>query len=136
MSVRMTEESHHVGQIEDFPDGGCRILELDGESIGIYRRGRDFYALRNVCPHMFAPLCRGTVGGTMLPSAPNEFTYGLDGYVARCPRHGWEFDIRTGETVFGIDKRRRARTFSVTVDSDDVVVELRRPQRSAQAASA
>ena len=62
-------------------------------------------------------------------------TDGLDGYVARCPRHGWEFDIRTGETLFGIDKRRRARTFHVSVDSDDVVVELRRAQRNPDQAS-
>jgi nitrite reductase/ring-hydroxylating ferredoxin subunit len=116
--------AHRVGHVDDFPEGECRIVEVEGQSIGVYRAGGELYALRNVCPHRLAPLCRGIFGGTMLPSDPDEFSYGMEGYVARCPRHGWEFDIRTGEALFGIDGRR-ARTYPVTVEGQDVLIALR-----------
>ncbi|MEA2445410.1 MAG: hypothetical protein QOJ12_2702 [Thermoleophilales bacterium] len=114
---------HHVGRLADFPDGDMRILDLSGRSIGVYRRGDDLYGILNVCPHRAAPVCRGEIGGTMLPSRPGELEYGMDGLVLRCPWHGWEFDVRSGECLFDVDSRR-LKTFAVRVSGDDVYCDV------------
>lgn len=114
---------HRVGRLAEFPDGDVRIVDVAGRSVGIYRRGADLFGVLNVCPHRGAPICRGVVGGTMLPSEPGELHYGLEGWVLRCPWHGWEFDIRSGESVCRVD-RRRVRTVPVQVVGRDVYCEV------------
>lgn len=90
-----------VGRIEDFPVGMFKIVEVKGREIGVYRAtdGR-WFAARNLCPHRGAPLCRGRVGVTMLPSEPGEFVVGLDQEVVRCPWHAMEFSLVTGKSLF------------------------------------
>jgi len=114
-----------LGPVEEFPEGSCRIFDIDGLSIGVYNVEGTFYAVRNLCPHQLVPICAGLRKGTMVPSAPGEFVYDLDGLVIRCPRHGWEFDIRSGEPLFGIDHRKLG-VFPVEIDDGQVVVTLRR----------
>jgi nitrite reductase (NADH) small subunit len=113
-----------LGRLNDHPDGVMRIVEAAGRSIGVYRRGDELFAVQNLCPHQLAPVCAGSVGGTMLPSAPGELVYGLEGYVLRCPAHGWEFDVRTGETLFGVD-RRRLLTFPVRIEDGEASIVVR-----------
>ncbi len=113
-----------LGKVEDFADGKITIREVDGQSIGVFRRDDSFSAMLNICPHRAAPVCRGMLGGTMLPSAPGEYVYGLDGLVLRCPWHGWEFDVRTGESVGPVDKRNLTM-LSVSVEGDEVYVDVK-----------
>ena len=121
-----------VGQLSDFPDGRIRILDVAGKSIGFYRRGREVYGVLNVCPHRAAPICRGEVRGTMLPCAPGEpLQYGLKGWVLRCPWHGWEYDIRSGQSVAGVDPRR-LKTFPVRLKGDDVYCDVRQATKATE----
>lgn len=60
----------------------------------------------------------------MLPSDPGELVYGLDGRVLRCPWHGWEFDVRTGESIGPVDQRDLAMFF-VEVESGEVYADVR-----------
>lgn len=115
---------YDVGSIDDFPQGQCRILDVGKRSVGVYRLGARFYALLNYCPHHGAPICLGKLSGTMLPSAPGEYEYGLDGTVLRCPWHGWEFDIDSGRCLFGVD-RARLKTYPVKVVSGRVTIEAK-----------
>ncbi len=115
---------HRVGHISEIPDREALIVTVNGRSIGVFNVDGRLYAVKNVCPHKQAPLCRGTVGGTMLPSKPGEFEFGLEGRVLKCPWHGWEFDLATGECLFGISGRRVA-TYPVEVQDDQVFVEMR-----------
>lgn len=121
----MDKERIVLGDTADFPHGQITLVEAGGRSLGIYHKNGEWYALQNLCPHALGPICRGRLGGTMLPSGPGEFEYGLEGYVLRCPWHSWEFDVRTGEALFGID-RRKVATFPVTVEEGKVVVAMRR----------
>jgi nitrite reductase/ring-hydroxylating ferredoxin subunit len=119
-----------VGSVEEFPPSKLpRILEVGGRSIGVYNVDGTFYAVQNVCPHALGPICRGTFGGTFLPSEPGEWTAGLEDRVIRCPRHRFEFDITTGESVMGVVKQRLV-TFPVTVERGEVRVTMR-PRPSA-----
>ena len=113
-----------VGRVEDFPPGSHPIVDVGGRSLGIYNVDGALYAVQNLCPHALAPICMAPVTGTYLPSAPGEFVYGLEGRVLRCTWHGWEYDIRTGEALFGTERRRLA-TFPVTVEAGQVFVTMR-----------
>src|SRR2546423_14812770 len=95
---------HGVGSLDEFPLNQVRIFEVARRSIGVVRTPDGVYAIRNLCPHQAAPICKGHFGGTMLPSGleSGDLQYGLEHRVIRCPWHLWEFDVVTGEALFGI----------------------------------
>lgn len=106
---------HIVCKVSELPPGDRKIVEVGRRSIGVFNVNGDFYAIRNQCPHQAAPLCRGTITGTTLPSQPGEYIWARDGEIIRCPWHGWEFDITTGRSVFNPHKLR-VKTYEVTVE--------------------
>lgn len=111
----LAQKSVDLGPVEDFPEGQFRMVQVGRREIGILRsRNGCVYAIANVCPHRGAPLCKGGVGGTLLPSEPGDLVYGLNDEVVRCPWHGYEFSLATGECLF-IGLRLRARTYHVEV---------------------
>jgi nitrite reductase (NADH) small subunit len=111
---------HYVGDAGEIPVGTHKIVELAGRSIGVYNVKGEFYAIHNYCPHEGAPLCRGNVCGTTLESGVYEFIYGRDQEIVRCPWHGWEFDIKTGKSLFS--DKTRARSYKTRVDEGKVGV--------------
>lgn len=112
-----------VCAVDDLPPGSRRIVDVEGRSIGVFNVGGELFAVRNTCPHQGAKLCLGTVSGTMLPSNPYEYRYGRDSRVLRCPWHGWEFDLETGEKLFDEATRARVKTYPASVDGDVVVID-------------
>lgn len=129
----MAKSRHEICAAQALPPGERTIVEIGRRSIGIFNVKGALYAIKNTCPHQGAELCRGTLGGTMLPSAgPGEYNYAMDGQVLRCPWHFWEFDITTGEMIF-VPEPMRVKTYDVAVEKptleryevgveDDVVV--------------
>ena len=113
---------HLVGRASELPPGQRKIVEVEGRSIGIFNVHGRFYALRNRCPHQAAPLCLGAIKGMTLPGKPGEYVWARDGEILRCPWHGWEFDIATGRSIFN-PHRTRVKTYAVTVEPDDAVVD-------------
>lgn len=113
---------HKICPAAELPPGTSRIVNLERRSIGVFNVDGHLYALRNACPHQGGPLCLGSVGGTMLPSAPQSYEYGLEGRVIRCPWHGWEFDLTTGRSPFG-SQEERVRTYPVAVEDGQIVVD-------------
>lgn len=110
-----------IGALSDFPVGEMTIVDVAGIEVGVYHASDgSLRAVRNVCPHYAAPICRGTVSGTMVPSAPGTFEYGRDEQVLRCPWHGFEYDLSTGDPLYNAT-RGRLRTYDVTVRTDDRV---------------
>lgn len=91
--------SRHLAHVADVPPAGEGALRCtaDGVDIGLFRVGEQLVAWRDVCPHEAAPVCRGKVTGTRLESSVMEYRYGRAQEILRCPWHGWEFDLLTGE---------------------------------------
>jgi nitrite reductase/ring-hydroxylating ferredoxin subunit len=110
-----------VGPVEELRREGCRVVEAEGRRIAVLSVDDRFFALRDRCPHKGASLCLGTVSGTFLPSAPQEYRYGKDNMVLRCPWHGWEFDLETGQSLLQPDDVA-VRVYRVTVDSGTVIL--------------
>jgi len=106
---------HVVGKVSEVNPGERRIVEADGRSIGVFNVDGAFFALRNSCPHQAAPLCLGAIKGMTMPSKPGEYIWARDGEILRCPWHGWEFDIKTGRSIFN-PHRMRVKAYDVTVE--------------------
>ncbi len=104
-----------ICRVGDLLPGERKVVEVERRSIGVFNVHGEYYALRNLCPHQGAPLCRGIITGTNLPSQPGEYIWERDGEILRCPWHGWEFDITSGRSVFN-PHRLRVRTYAVTVE--------------------
>jgi nitrite reductase (NADH) small subunit len=111
-----TQHKFIVALVSEIPPGGRKILEVAGRSIGVFNVNGTFYALKNVCPHQFAPLCEGKIMGTTLPSAPGEYIYGRQGEIIRCPWHGWEFDLTNGKSIFN-PHRCRVKAYEVNLET-------------------
>jgi len=115
---------HKVGRLDDLPENEGLTLDIGGRPIGIFKVDSKVYAVKNLCPHKRAPLARGTLEGTMLPTpCAGEYQYGMASQVLRCPWHGWEFDIQTGECLFGVSDSR-IKTYPVSIREGDVYVEV------------
>ena len=113
-----------IGSVDDFEAGRPRRVDAGGRALTVVRRGRRFFALRDICPHQGAPLSAGKVDGTALPCRPGEeISYGRVGEILTCPWHGWQFDLATGRALIEPD-RFRVRVYPVRVVCGRVVVEM------------
>lgn len=79
----MTE--HRVARLADIPGDRGLIVTINKVDIGLFVIKGEVVAWRNVCPHQAAPVCRGTVAGTNLPSAVHTYRPGRDGEILQCP---------------------------------------------------
>lgn len=107
-----------VGRADEVPVGERKIVDVGGRSIGVFNVGGEYYALLNRCPHQGAPLCRGRITGTALPSEVGEYRWAREGEILRCPWHGWEVDITNGRSIFN-PHRVRVRTYEVAVEGPE-----------------
>jgi nitrite reductase (NADH) small subunit len=122
--LRPTRERVRVCRAEELPPGERRLATIAGTEVGVFNLGDRFVAYRNLCPHQGAPVCLGRVGGTTLPSAPGEYVFGRHGRILHCPWHGWQFDLETGEALFG--HRVRLAPVEVELADDSIVVSIER----------
>jgi len=118
----MTE--HRVAQLSDIPADRALIVKVNATEIGLFRVDGEVVAWRNSCPHEAAPVCRGTVAGTNLPSPVHTYIPGRDGEILQCPWHGWEFDLLTGEHL-AAGSTARLKQFPVDVRNGEVYVTTR-----------
>lgn len=112
---------HPVGPVAELRREGCRVVEVEGRYVAVVSVGERFYALHDRCPHRGASMSQGTVDGTFVAAAPQEFVYGQHDEVIRCPWHGWEFSLDSGRSLLQPD-RVGVKVYRVTVDDDMVVV--------------
>jgi nitrite reductase/ring-hydroxylating ferredoxin subunit/alkylhydroperoxidase/carboxymuconolactone decarboxylase family protein YurZ len=74
---------HTVAAADAVPDGEVSYYDCDGRSLFVYREGAEYRIYDSRCPHQV----------TNIPHLA------LEGKELTCPKHGWAFDVRTGECV-------------------------------------
>ena len=124
MTAATEMAEHFLGSLDSFPDRQIVPVSVKGRTIGVVRSGEGVFAFANRCPHHGAPMCSGRISGTMLPSDPDEFHFGLDGLVVKCPWHAYEFNVQSGEPIGGI-MRARLPTFATVVRNNNVYCLMR-----------
>jgi nitrite reductase/ring-hydroxylating ferredoxin subunit len=112
------ERDFVVCKVSELPPGTHKIVQAGKRSIGVYNIKGEFYAIRNLCPHQLAPLCMGKVTGYCEPGPVGVYNWVREGEIVRCPWHAWEFDIKTGRSIFN-PHRVKTGTFQVTVESPE-----------------
>lgn len=105
-----------VGTVDEIPVGGKKVVEVAGRKVGVFNVNGEYFALLSRCPHQAGPLCEGRQYGLLVASVPGEYEYSRPGEFLRCPWHGWEFDVRTGQSWFDPAKTR-VRQYEVNVQS-------------------
>ncbi len=134
---------HVVCAVGDIKAGEKKLVTVKGREIGIFNVNGEFFALANRCPHAGGPMCEGRVVALVEPGKPGEYRLTRRNEFVRCPWHGWEFDIRTGQSwcdpatlkvrKFNVSVEPGqelvkgpyvAETFPVTIEQDYVVIDL------------
>jgi nitrite reductase/ring-hydroxylating ferredoxin subunit len=103
-----------VGPVESMPPGTRHRAEVDGRGIAIFNVDGTFYALRDVCPHQGARLSDGIIVGEVTADCPGEYQFDPGRHV-RCPWHGWEYDLATGQSSYD-PENDRVRAYDVSVE--------------------
>jgi nitrite reductase (NADH) small subunit len=94
-----------VASVDEIPIGQCKVVEIQGRSIGVFNVNGEFFAVRNICPHQGAPLCKGKIVGIHeCGDHIDNVRLIREGEFIRCPWHGWEFDIKTGKSIIDPQK--------------------------------
>lgn len=81
------------------------------------------HALRDICPHKGPHLSDGMMDKNCQGATSGEYLFDCNTEVLRCPWHSWEFDIRTGKSLFDPEKVR-VKTYPVAVEDGRIYVEL------------
>lgn len=112
---------HVVASVAEVPPRTNKLVIAKDREIGIFNVAGTFYALANRCPHKGGPLCRGRITGLTLSSGPGDYRVIRNGEFLRCPWHGWEFEIATGQSYCD-PKTMRIRQFEVAVAPGEELV--------------
>ena len=109
MTAVASDRRVRAASLAELRAAGRQVVHLDGHVVCLFAEGEEVYAVDNRCPHMGFPLHRGSV---------------CDG-ILTCHWHHARFDLATGGTFdqFADELRR----FPVSVEGDDVLVDLSPP---------
>lgn len=92
----------------ELKQGAITRIEVEGIPLCVARLDSgEVYAISDLCSHENIDLSDGD----------------LQGFEVECPAHGSRFDVRTG-AVSGLPAEEPVAAYQVTVDGDDVYVEI------------
>lgn len=96
-----------VATIDELAINEVKVVEVNDRRLAITHTKKGFYAVDDICTHDQGPLGEGT----------------LDGYAIECPRHGAQFDVRTGKAL-RFPAVAPINTYAVRVIGEDVQVHV------------
>lgn len=67
----------------ELPNGERLFIEIEGRSLVIFNIAGQYFSIADICSHDNGPVGEGD----------------LEGFNVVCPRHGGEFDVRSGKAV-------------------------------------
>ena len=98
-----------VAPLAEFPPGSTRIVTVGWTSIGVYNCNGKLYAIEDRCSHDDGPVCLGV--------------WDAEECTVTCPRHGAQFDLRTGKAL-SLPAYLPVRTFPVRVEDGTIKIDL------------
>jgi 3-phenylpropionate/trans-cinnamate dioxygenase ferredoxin component len=99
----------NVCPADELPPGRMKIVNAGPVTVGVYNVDGAYFAIEDRCSHDDGPLCEGD--------------WDPDEGVVVCPRHGANFDIRTGEPLT-LPAYEPVETFPVRVADGMIRVEV------------
>lgn len=115
-----------VAQLGALPEGKLISAQAGRLKLVLIRREDAIEAISSRCPHQGADLSEGLLTGHVDGAAPGCLTLDASRFILRCPWHGFEFDVETGETLAAPPEHRRLRLrrYAVRVVDDTVEVDV------------
>lgn len=95
-----------VCTLDELPAGAVRRVVVGGVPVALFNLGGEILAIDDTCSHALASLSEGY----------------LDDDKIECPKHGSQFDVRTGDAL-SLPATRPVAKHSVTVKDDEIYVE-------------
>jgi 3-phenylpropionate/trans-cinnamate dioxygenase ferredoxin subunit len=139
----MSPKRHVVAKVDEVKPGTSRLVNAAGRNIALFNVNGTFHALADRCPHEAGSLCKGRIIGLAESDEPGKYRLTRIGEFVKCPWHGWEFEIATGQSYCDPTNTRVrtfeakvepgaslikgpyvAETFPVSVEEDYVIVEI------------
>ncbi len=112
---------HIVATVDEIAPGTSKVVTVNGREVGVFNIGGEFFALLNRCPHMAADLCKGAIVPLVQSNGVGDYQLHRHGEFIRCPWHGWEFEIRSGQSYCD-PRRTKIRKFDVKVEPGEELV--------------
>jgi nitrite reductase/ring-hydroxylating ferredoxin subunit len=141
--VQRKVNRHVVATVDELPPGSRKLVTVKGRQVAIFNVSGEYFGIFNLCPHQGGSLCQGALLGLTTSDEPGTYKLSRKGEMLRCPWHGWEFDVRTGQSWCAPDTIRTrsynveveagaelikgpyiAETFPVTIDQNYVILEM------------
>jgi 3-phenylpropionate/trans-cinnamate dioxygenase ferredoxin component len=98
-----------VCPVEELPPGAVKIVRAGQVAVGVFHLDDEYYAIEDRCSHDDGPLAEGD--------------FDPENRVVICPRHGSQFDLRTGRPL-SLPAYEPVETFSVVVEDGWVKVDI------------
>jgi len=124
-TIATDERRHSSTRTVSLTIDGQRVSVTEGTTvlgacreIGIFNIGGVYFALANRCPHAGAPLEKAACVARLTSPEPGVYQRSRVGELLRCAWHGWEFDMRNGQSYFD-PKRVKIRSYPVAVESGE-----------------
>lgn len=103
----MSENWIEIGDLNDIPRLGARVVETRDGDIAVFRTKDDrVFAIRDHCPHKGGPLSQGIVTGNRVV----------------CPMHDWKINLDSGQAV--APDKGCAATYPVRMNGDTIMLLL------------
>ena len=93
-----------IANINEFKNDSSKIIVYDGIAIVVFKKGNEFFAIDNRCPHRGASLGDGSIVGD----------------IVTCPWHAWQFSISTGQALK--NPNCFIKTFKVFIENDIIKI--------------
>jgi 3-phenylpropionate/trans-cinnamate dioxygenase ferredoxin subunit len=107
-----------VAPLAELPEGRGIRVEVGEHRVAVFRIGDSVYAIGDRCSHAEASLAEGELFGTEV----------------ECPRHGSEFDLKTG-VPGSFPATRPVPVYEVTVVDGEVMLTLPDDDQGGEASS-
>ncbi len=97
----------NVGQFDSFIEGQAVVVDFEYESAALYRVGERIFAIEDRCSHDDGPLAEGVLAGC----------------AVECPRHGAQFDLKTGDAL-SMPASEAVATYAIKIEAGTVYIEV------------
>ena len=113
---------HIVARTTEIPPGGNKVVDVDGRDIVVFHVNGEFFARSCSRPHAGAPLEKAACVARLTSKEPGVYERSRTGEMLRCAWHGWEFDMRNGQSYFD-PQRFKVRSYPVAIESGEKVAQ-------------
>ena len=96
-----------VAKVSDFDKKRIKSIRIIGKPIAIIKESNgNFYAVEASCKHQNADLTKGKIIGNL----------------ATCQRHGWKYDLKTGQCLN--HDSAPLRHYDLKIDGEDIYISI------------